>query len=51
MKIKRKTMCRDEWRGISEKTFRQAAFDGPGFSGTVGFLCIRRAHRPLYVGE
>ena len=51
MKIKKKTMRRDEWRGISEKTFRQTAFDCPGFSGAVGLLCIRRAHRPLYAGE
>lgn len=51
MKIKRKTMRRDEWRGISEKAFCQAACDLPGFTGTVGLLRILRASKPLYVGE
>lgn len=50
MKIKRKTIRRDEWHGISQKTFCQAPFEADELSGTVGLLRIERASRPLYVG-
>lgn len=43
-------MRRDEWRGISQKSFCQASFETRELSGTAGLLRIERADRPLFVG-
>ena len=51
MRIKRKTMRRDEWRVITRKNYAQTTFETPELTGVAGLLRIQRVRRPLYVGE
>ncbi|MDE7094940.1 MAG: hypothetical protein K2O23_00475, partial [Anaeroplasmataceae bacterium] len=49
MRLKLRSLRRDEWKGIIQKDIKSLRIEEEGFCGTIGLLTIKEIEKPLVV--